>query len=104
MPPAGKTEPVDLAQLVADLPADLWCRHHGRYLVGYVGAAQLLNVTPQWLRKLATARSGQPDDLPGPVDAPKTATAQVWFDLATLVRWAIQTGKLNPDGTPTRTT
>lgn len=83
-------------------------QHNGRTLIGYAEIAAMLNVTEQWLRKIATQRKRDSADLPLPVEGPPStvnaAFAPVWFDKAEIIRWAKVTGRLDADGRPTRAT
>lgn len=84
----------------------------GKRVIGYLGLARMCDVDPQSLRTRTTVRNnnirlnGHPDrlDIPAPV-----VTSRVWgavdlvlFDFQQAHQWAVHSGRVALDGTPTR--
>lgn len=98
----------------------LWCLrtgcytlgHEGRQVIGYAGISVWLRLGEQSLRKLTWEReihiekegAARPDDIPPPVAHLDEFGPLVvaLFDRDEIRRWAMQTGRLDRDGTPIR--
>jgi hypothetical protein len=112
--PAGQ---VDGLPAWAEKRFKLWALRMGIYgpgldgepVIGYTGIAQMLNLEEQSVRALMMQRaarvrdqgSADPLDIPEPYGVPDRGAIIVpLWPIEAIRRWAMQTGRLSPDGTP----